>query len=138
MDQNNESGFRSKSTEGLNLLYFLASAHATALTPFIRRGFGINANGWNGFGAMILLLLWCCGDPQDELMGIYFLLWLGALTVQKCYTLKLIRQGMKIHSRYGGDPWLAMKVPFMRKDSTARRFEPTMCLLIGVALLPIS
>src|SRR5437016_1026902 len=107
--QTEETGFRTKSNQGFNLLRLLADSHATTFTPFLRTGFGINANSWNGVGAMVLLLLWCCADPHDRVMSSYFLLWIGALAVQKCKTLTLIRRGAKIHSQYGGDPWLAMK-----------------------------
>lgn len=124
--------------ESFNLIYFVADAHATALTPFIRTGFGINANGWNGFGAMVMLILWWCGDPEDPLMSAYFFAWIGALLYQKALTLKLLKSGKRIHSRFGGDPWLALKIPFIRKDTTARSLEPLMCFVIGIALCPVS
>ena len=133
-----EQGKRMGPAESFNLLYLLADSHATALTPFIRRGFGINANSWNGVGAMILLLLWWAADEHDELMAAYFVGWIFALLWQKAYTLRRLKQGERIHSRYGGDPWLALKIPFVRKDSTARAIEPMLCGAIGLALCPVS
>lgn len=137
-EQQQETGFRDKANEAFNLLYFLASVHATTITPFIRTGFGVNVNGWNGVGAMLLLLFWCAADPWDQVMSSYFILWFGALLYQKARTRKLIRQGVKIHSRYTGDSWLAMKIPFFRTESKARCVEPTMCFFIGITVLPIS
>jgi hypothetical protein len=137
-NQQPEPGFQGKQAATFKLLYFLVDMHATALTPFIRTGFGINANGVNGLGAMILLLFWSAADAHDPLMSGYFACWLGALLIQKAYTLKLLRQGNKIHSRYWGDPWLALKIPFVRKESTARAIEPTMCFVIGLAFCPVS
>ena len=139
MSQQQENNKRKSSPgDSLSLLGFIASVHATALTPFIRRGFGIRANEWNGVGAMILIILWWCGAPHDPVMGYYLICWFLALLFQKAYTLRRIRQGDKIHSRYWGDPWLAKFVPFCRSDATARRFEPGMCFLIGLSLIGVS
>lgn len=121
-----------------NLIAFLACVHAATLTPFIRRGFGLQANGWNAFGAMIVLLVFCGESPSDIVMECYAVSWFLALLFQKAYTLRCIRRGEKIHSRYWGDPWIALKLPFVRTEGFARRFEPSMCFVIGACLLWVS
>lgn len=139
MQQQQESRQQKASPGGaFNLLAFIAGVHSTALTPFIRRRFGIRANEWNGVGAMVLIVLWWCGAPEDPVMGYYLICWFLALLFQKAYTLRLIRKGEKVHSRYWGDPWLAQQVPLIRSPAAANRFEPFMCFLIGLALIGVS
>ena len=111
----------------------------TTITPFIRTRFGINANGWTGVGALLLLLFWWALDETDQIMGGYFFLWLFALMVQKARTLALIKKGERIHSRYWGDPWLAMKIPLVHSQRTAIiAVEPAICLLAGVVMSSVS
>lgn len=138
---NQDEKMRHKTSPGeaFNLMATIVGIHTTTITPFIRTGFGINANGWTGFGALILLMFWWAADETDQIMGAYVGLWLLALMFQKARTLALIRKGKRIHSHYWGDPWLAMKVPFVRtKDTAIKLVEPLICLLTGVVLNSVS
>lgn len=138
-DQNDRIRPKTSPGDAFNFLALIVSIHTTTITPFIRTGFGINANGWNGVGALVLLVFWWAADETDQIMSSYLVLWLFALLVQKGRTLARIRKGERIHSRYWGDPWLAMKIPFVRSERTALILvEPLICLLAGVTMCSAS
>jgi hypothetical protein len=115
--------------DGANVLYLVLSVLATCITPLIRTGFGVEALGTNGLLATLLLLVISPSVPD---MPGYFALWLFALVMQRLITLRNARRGLIVHSRYAGYPWLAMKMPLVRKESTAIRIaEPLVCLGLG-------
>ncbi|MDB5346002.1 MAG: hypothetical protein JWP89_4379 [Schlesneria sp.] len=123
--------------DALGLVYFCANVHATCLTPFIRCGFGLEHPGIYGFWSGALIL----GIAALDMTGVtfmYFCVWLSALVYRRIETLRLVRK-MVVHSRYPGYPWLAMKVPFVRKLSTATALiELELCPLVGLLFVPVS
>ena len=55
------------------------------------------------------------------------------------------RQGVNLlyilavgHSKYDGYPALALKLPFVRTEGSAKSLEPVFCILAGAALCPWS
>ena len=137
-DQNDRVRPNISSGEVFSLFNLLISVHTTTITPFIRTNFGINANGWNGVGALVLIVLFWAAEETDQIMGGYLALWLFALLVQKGRTLHITSTGKRIHSRYWGDPWLAMKLPFIRNIHDAYRIEPFVAFVIGLTIFPLS
>ncbi|OWK40996.1 hypothetical protein [Fimbriiglobus ruber] len=120
----------------LNLVYFVADVHAACLLPFLRTGFGVEAFRWNGVLALVLLLTLAGSVPG---MGWYFAAWVTAVVLQRARTMRLVYRGAVIHSRYMGYPWAAMRVPLVKRESTATGLiEPQLCFLIGVLLCPLS
>ena len=124
--------------ESLDVGYRLFHCHLSALAVFIRRDFGLEALGINAFiaGLMILLTYAATGDPA---MKAFLVMWLVAQIVQRVRSFRNKRRGMRIHSRYAGYPWLAMRVPFVRSETVAVRFvEPLLCLTAGWVLMHLS
>jgi hypothetical protein len=118
----------------INLLYRILGVLATCITPFMRTGFGVEAPGMNGVLATLLMIVVCASVPD---MHGYFFLWFFALLMRRAQTLRNVHRGVITHSRYEGYPWLAMKVPFIRRESTAKLIaEPLVCLgLAGLLYL---
>ncbi len=124
--------------DGLSFLYSLCYVHATTLAVFLRRDFGREALGLNAFLAMLLILVFY-SLTADRAVFVFFVCWLAAQITQRVRTFRLIRSGEIFHSRYAGTPWLAMTVPLVRKESTARGLiEPLICLIAGALLCPVS
>lgn len=122
----------------MNLLYLVASAHATCFTVFLRRGFGTEALGLNGIIALVIILLYA-GETRDPYMAWYFWAWLLALIAQRLDTFLLVRKGNREHSRYDGWPNIALALPFVKTEAIAKNLvEPLMCFLGGVLLCPLS
>lgn len=121
--------------DALGLLYGLANVHFTCIAVFIRCRFGSEALGWNGLGAFLLLICLAASQPG---MGWYFLAWLVMQIYRRVETLRMWMRGQVTHSRYAGDPWLAMRIPFCRDDQSARAAEPLLCFALGAVLLPLS
>lgn len=117
-------------------IYMALRVLSTCITPLIRTGFGVEGLGINALFAFILLVL-LAGSVPD--MHGYFLLWFVALVMQRLITLRNVRRGLVVHSRYGGYPWLAMKMPWVRKESTAVLIvEPLLCLGLGGVIYIVS
>lgn len=121
----------------LNLFAILVAGHATCFTVFLRHSFGTRALGRNGVVACLLILLSACG-AEDPVLLMFLGLFLLALILQRLKTFQLYRQGVEWHSQYGGYPFLALKIPLVRSEGTAKAFEPIFCLLIGPCLCPLS
>jgi len=125
-------------SEAFHLMYFLANVHATCISPFIRSGFGAEHPGFCGFFSMIFILLVACNDPTCA-THVYFFAWACALGYRRVQSNKLLWQGVQLHSRCAGYPWLAMRIPFVRTEATALRVvEPMLCLIAGLLLVPVS
>jgi hypothetical protein len=124
-----QSSFRSS----FNAMYFLANSHATCLTVFLRHSFGSEAIGMNGLVAVLMMLVYR-GETRCLAMGTFFMAWLVALIVQRLRTFVLYQRGWRLHSRYGGYPWLAIRIPFVKTEVRAMALEPLVCLLVGHVL----
>jgi hypothetical protein len=131
--QENKIGMR----ESFNLFYAAAKVHAMCFWPIIRRDFGTEALGFPAFFAMVLMLLVGGLGRTPELLA-YLGFWLLMLICQRARTFQLVRRGVVWHSRYEGYPWLALCIPFIRKESKAKSLEPVLCLLAGAALYQFS
>jgi hypothetical protein len=124
---------------GTNLLWLGANCYSTCFTVFIRTGFGTEALGVNGVGAVILILIGMSegGDPGAFLNFLYA--WLCALVVQRVRTAKMVNAGLIEHSRYSGWPSLTLKLfPFIKSEMRAKGVEPGLCAVAGVLLAPMS
>jgi hypothetical protein len=122
---------------GFNFLIFVMDALAMCLIPFIRINFGIHAPGNSGVMALVLMILAICGSGD---VGIVWLIlaWFCAMICQRMRAFYLFRKGWRLHSRFRGLPWLAMRFPFVKTEKFARDFEPVICFAIGMLLLPAS
>ena len=82
---------------GVNLLALLANAHATTVTPFLRRGFGSEALGKNGLLAAVMILLYA-GFTNSPEMITFFWVWIMAVIYQRLYGFNQRRNGQVVHS----------------------------------------
>ena len=125
-------------SEAFNIFYFACNVHASCISPFIRKDFGAQHHRNYGLFTTILLLV-VAGEDRSGLGTLYFFAWLAAVIFRRIETFMLMKKGTIIHSQYAGYPWLAMRFPFVRKESFAMGIiEPEMCLATGIALLPLS
>ena len=132
--QNQEFGMK----DSFNVFYAVCRVHTFCFLPFIRRDFGTDALGFPAACALLLMLM-VGGLGRIPEMFPYLLFWLFVMMWQRGRTSRLVRRGVVWHSRYEGDPWLALSIPFVRKASTAKRLiEPVLCLLVGAALHDVS
>lgn len=117
----------------LNSAGFLLLCCATTITPFTRKKFGVEALGFNGFGAFILLLVMAGADETGVALW-YFLAWFIALIIRRLQSESA--KGVR-HSCYDGTPWLAMM--FCKSEGTAKRVvEPLLCVGAGLGLAQVS
>ncbi len=138
MQQQPESGDISRDFRNtVNWLYLLANAHATCITMFIRHSFGTNVPGFSGVFAMIMMILFVA-ESNDIRMLWFLYAWFIALICQRLRTGVLYLRGHREHSEYSGWPWLAMRIPFTKSESQAKNQEPSLCLLLGLLLCPLS
>jgi hypothetical protein len=134
--QSNGQNFGMK--DSFNLTYALAHAHAMCITPFIRSGFGYEAFGFTSLAAMIGMLLLGGLAPAPS-MFTYLVLWLYAVVIQRGWSWQAERSGEHTHSKYQGRPTLAMGIPFVKRESTAKAWvEPLICLIAGRLLYFLS
>ncbi len=115
-----------------NFIHMLAGCMATTIVVFIRQGFGSEALGFRGIGAVILLLLAVVLTNQPIFLY-YLVAWVGALIFQRIQTSLLVRQGGRFHSRADGYPVLATL--FTSSVTVAKLIvEPALCFLASLGL----
>ncbi len=118
-----------------NLLYFLALSHATCFTPFLRSNFGTEALGFQGLGAVVILLLLAVSHP---LGGLFLLAWFVTLMLRRAQTFVNWRDGAVGHSQYAGDSTVARRF-FCKNERTAKLLiEPLLCGGAGYLLSDLS
>lgn len=121
-----------------NWLYFFCHVHGTAMLPFLRHGSGSEAYALNGV-LMFLVLLLLAIATKNPACWLFFGAWFIAICRRRGQCNAARKRGEIIHSRYDGDPWLALKVPFVKRHKTAREFvEPMMCFISGALLCTFS
>ena len=126
-----------KPSDSMHLLYLIVSGHSACLTPFIRHSFGLECFRLDAIVALFMIVGYGSMGRHPEML-IFLYVWLGVMLIQRIVSTVRTRRGWIEHTRYAGYPWLAMKVPFVRKELTARVLEPSICALIGGAICPFS
>ena len=114
--------------DGVNLAYGLSLSAAMLVRPFLRVGFGVEVPGFAGLIAFLVLLGCAAMHPA---LTLYFLVWLVTLFVQR--VIAWWRQE-RVHSHYGGYPWLGACLPWVRSERAARRLEVWPCAALAVLL----
>ena len=123
--------------QGVNLVAFLAQAHAACLTPFLRIGFGLEYPGAVGIGSLIGILVY--GSLTGDVGMLWFVVtWLVAMVAQRSYAQRQWNSGLHEHSQYDGRPWMALRLRGVKTEQQARRVEPALCLLLGLLIAPWS
>lgn len=124
--------------DGFNVLAHLANGYATGILPFIRRDFGTNFFGFNALVALLVMLLFGAMENSDDMLR-YMFVWFFFVAAQRLDAARAVRKGRIIHSRYGGDSWLACKfLPKGRRKTIHMLVEPALCLIAGVLIIPYS
>jgi hypothetical protein len=118
---------------GVNVLHLVVETHAAAVTPFLRRGMGVNYPGVFGLLALVMIPLYAAAT-HDPLMITFLWVWLGAIIVRRAEAVQLARRGRVVHSRYNGWPWFSVKLPFVKTESAAKVADAMVCLVVGVLL----
>ena len=109
--------------EALAIIYLAAGSHAACITPFIRSGVGSEAFGIKAVFAMVGMAMFTEGKWLSG-MGIYLIAWFLALVYRRVQSLRNWLKGDRVHSRYIGWPWLAMK---FIKDPSGRGCSSRSC-----------
>lgn len=124
-----------RKSDPLGILYALCNIHCTTFTVFLHYGFGSEALGFPGLGALVLIFVCMAADP---LMLLWLMAFLVALVIQRIVTWRLLARGVELHSMDGGLPLLMKLLPFIKMRDTALVMEVLMCFGGGVALLSVS
>lgn len=132
-DQNQEQdNWQVTTGESIGLLYLAVSIHAAAITPLMRHTFGSRAFDPQVIFALIALLSLAGSYPAFQP---YLLAWFVAVVIHRIQSLT---RKLRVHTRYPGYPWLAMRLPFMNTEEKAREAEPIICLVGGAMLAGLS
>jgi len=119
-----------KKGSSLNVVMAIVQGWSATIYPFMRRGLGKNNPGMMGFIGLGWLMLWVLYTRANGLLWIIPLYLLGALFHRLGNTSK------GVHTNYGGEPVLAMKLFRFKDEWAAKRIgEPLISLLAGMALI---
>ena len=130
---NNENSGSSMAAN-VNLLLSFARVHALCLTVFIRRDYGREGIGMTGLGALVLIPVYA-GFTNSHAMLLFWGFWFLAVISQRMRQYRNWRNGVVLHSRYEGYPWLAFKLfPRIRTEGNAKAAEAFMLFGIGGVL----
>lgn len=122
----------------LGWLYWLCDVYRCIPGPFLRYGQGAQAYDLRAAAALLVMFTLAAAERDGGLL-LFLGVWLVALAYRRFQGFRLRQKGVMIHSRYAGEAWLAMQVPFVRSERTATGIiEPTICLLAGAMLCPLS
>jgi hypothetical protein len=122
-------------SQTVNLVYLVATAHATCLTVFLRDSFGAEALGVPGIAAFLLLFVTVGATGSPDLL-FFSLLWFIALIVQRLQTLRNGWCGIHQHSRYAGYPAATrLCCPFVTDERVLQRLEPVLAAVLGGLVL---
>jgi hypothetical protein len=117
-------------------MYLTLSVLSTCITPLTRSGFGVEGLGMNALLAFVLIVALAGSIP--DMQG-YVGLWFFCLVMQRLSTLRNVRRGLVVHSRYAGYPYLAGRiVPFVRTESAVLIAEALICLGVGGLIYSVS
>lgn len=123
---------------GFNFFLMAVNGYATGILPFIRKDFGTNFFGFNALVAVVVMLLFGAMENSDDMFA-YMFLWVLFVAAQRMDAARAVRNGRIIHSRYGGDSFLAHKLaPKSRRKTIEMLIEPAICLIAGVLIIPYS
>ena len=124
--------------DGFNVLWHLVNGYATGILPFIRKDFGTNFFGINALLALLVMLLFGAMENSDDML-VYMFVWALFVAAQRLDAARAARNGRIIHSRYGGDSFLAYKLaPKSKRKTVQMLIEPGICLIAGVLISPYS
>jgi hypothetical protein len=136
MKQDEENQGSMHPRDSFNLFLWIVDAHRVCLLPFLRCSFGPQAFGISGLMALGMIFFYGTVGRAPEMF--YFMwVWLAAMLIHRCHTAIKMSRGWMPYSFYQGYP-LAMKIPFIKSEKSARGVEPFLCAAIGTALCPLS
>jgi hypothetical protein len=118
------------------LLALLATGHAVCFTPFLRKGFGVEAFRTRGVVGLVMILLFG-GTQGAEAMFWFFGAWSLALAIQHSAAMRAERRGEHVHSQYQGTSLLAGKL-WITDRAAKYAIEPVLCFVVGALLCPFS
>ncbi len=117
-----------------NATYVLFNSHASCLTPFLRTQFGKEAFTHTGLMALVLMVTWG-GLTNSYGMWVMVCLWIVAMLTQRMNGIQNRRNGVVVHSRYNGYPWLSFKLfPRIRDETNARGADGFLAIFTGIGL----
>ena len=137
MQQEQQASTKVTNGQALGIIYLIFASHVAGLSPIIRSCHGSESFGIKAIIAMVFMAALTEGRWASP-MGLYMVVWFTFLVYRRIETFNLWRQGVVIHTRFIGYPWLAMKARFIKDEQQARTFEPVMCLILGAALCVFS
>jgi hypothetical protein len=113
------------------LVMMFLIAHQRALTVPIRKFYGAEALGFPGVYAVVLMVGWAAAS-RDPLMWAWLAMWLVTLVVRRLETMKLVRQGKRLHTMHDGTPYSVLR----GWDERAARFiiEPLVMFAMGLGV----
>jgi hypothetical protein len=122
----------------LGVLYLLAAGHAACLLVFLRRRFGLEAFRRTGPVGFAIIILYG-GFTGAYVMWPFLWVYVGMLIVRRIEAFRTMRTDRGRHSRFDGESYVAMRVPLVRSERTAKELiEPFFCLVGGIAVVPWS
>lgn len=125
------------SRQALQIVLGIFHGLGTVVTPFIRCNFGVSGMGSSALVAFLIIVVYGASENAPE-VTIYLVAWLVALAWRRSQGARNERNGRAEHSCYDGWPWLAMKIPFVRTEVTAKAIEPFLCIFGGAFICPLS
>ncbi len=122
-----------------NLVLFVAQAICAPVVVFLRSGFGINYFGLPALAGFFAVLLWpgFWPDRDPSAMLTFWLLYLVMQTVARVGSVRSMKRGENVHSRYNGWPRLAQIFPRLSETTIKVTLEPALVFASGIALSSI-
>ncbi|MBY0261402.1 MAG: hypothetical protein K2Q20_03620, partial [Phycisphaerales bacterium] len=136
----NSGGTTGNSVKGARILVFAARALASPLEACLRREFGPKHFGVQAVASLALFPLWMMFWPGWSCDGL-IVFWVYALFMfarARAESLRMLRNGTNVHTRYNGWPRLSRWFPRMSEANVKAKCEPAFCFIVGILLFCVS
>lgn len=136
----NGGGMTEKSVKGARVLVFVARMLASPLEACLRREFGQKYFGIEALASLGLLPLWMAFWPGMSADGLicFWVYVLFMLARARAESLRMLRHGANVHTRYSGWPRLSRWFPRMSEAALKAKYEPAFCFLAGILLFCVT
>lgn len=140
MSANHLPTWQQRSLTTANVFVFVARMFAAPLEAILRRRFGYRYFGMQALMAVVLMPFWMIAWPGHSRIGLMLFWWLTIVRFIRIRieSMRLLRNGVAIHTRYNGWPKLASVFKRSTESAIKAKWEPLFCFILGWVLMSVS
>ncbi|MBL9118510.1 MAG: hypothetical protein JNL80_01190 [Phycisphaerae bacterium] len=139
-DESRQPSMFERMQRDINVVALLLTSVSVTVEVFLRKRMGERSIGVRGFVGFVLLFVFGIFFPGENLVPLFLFMWAFAAmcTVQRASALLRRRRGIREHSRYDGEPRVAVLAPKWDELRLKRTGEPLVMAAVGLVTLALN